>query len=138
MLSPIFIYGSALLLASWHFVEGQHGEKHTLVKRGAAASNCWHLCPGGDWNCPYGSCIYCPTGWTGQYCTVIDCAWSGYCNDRGTCVPTSSNTDYTCSNCASGMKGKSCHLVDCSSKVYCYNGGTCMGDVNGGTDYRCI
>ncbi|KAH3697201.1 collagen alpha-4(VI) chain-like [Dreissena polymorpha] len=137
MLSPTVIYGSALLVFTWQFLEGLQEEKHTRVKRGAAPSNCYHSCPGGDGNCYFDNNINdfrckCPC-WS-KYCGYLE----ENCNNRGTCVAMSGNTDFTCNNCIAGWKGKRCHLIDCDSGLYCTNEGVCVDDINGGTDYRCI
>ncbi|XP_052257686.1 collagen alpha-5(VI) chain-like isoform X2 [Dreissena polymorpha] len=119
------------------FSEGQQEEKHAIVKRGAMPIHCYHKCPGGDDECYFDSNINdyrCKCPCRSQYCEYAE----ERCNNRGTCVPISGNTDFTCTNCISGWKGKQCHLIDCNSGVYCTNGGVCVDDVSSGTDYRCI
>ncbi|XP_052257690.1 neurogenic locus Notch protein-like isoform X5 [Dreissena polymorpha] len=158
MVSLGIIYKSALLVITWQcmdcqqeekhtvvklgakpckFSEGQQEEKHAIVKRGAMPIHCYHKCPGGDDECYFDSNINdyrCKCPCRSQYCEYAE----ERCNNRGTCVPISGNTDFTCTNCISGWKGKQCHLIDCNSGVYCTNGGVCVDDVSSGTDYRCI
>ncbi|XP_052257122.1 multiple epidermal growth factor-like domains protein 10 [Dreissena polymorpha] len=124
-------------------VKGQEGVTHTLVKRGARPSNCYHQC---DTGCPngiyrrcdgvcYNGYCNCNPGWTGQYCKEIDCNSGLYCKNGGTCNTVTGGQSYECT-CRSGYTGTNCTLIDCNSGVYCKNGGTCRA-TNEGLDYQC-
>ncbi|XP_052777788.1 von Willebrand factor A domain-containing protein 2-like [Mya arenaria] len=127
--------GSDCCLDFWSFCRGM-GPTTTPSN----IIDCYHKCPDGDKTCIYtpgvGYHCRCSAGWTGTNCNVIDCTYSSYCLNGGTCIPNAGFTSHSCM-CAGGWKGDNCETIDCSYSSYCLNGGTCIPSA-GFTSYSCM
>ncbi|XP_052774147.1 protein jagged-1-like [Mya arenaria] len=131
LLLPVLLHCNAEIS---HSENGPH-----LVERGVGDPNCYHKCPGGDRKCSFSATIgfhcICSQGWTGRYCNVPDCSFSGYCVNGGTCSLSNGGFSYTC-NCVDGWTGSNCEIRDCSYNGYCANNGSCSLS-NDGSRYTC-